>query len=84
MNVEISLFGPMRKYGANVRCELRAGGTVAELRAALLDALRAAHPFSDEALLQHCVFATETEVVFDDALVQQNTIYAVLPPVCGG
>ena len=84
MTVEVSLFGPMRKYGATVCCEIRVGATVAELRAALRVALGAAQSFSDETLLQHSVFATDTEVVRDDATVRQDTIYAVLPPVCGG
>ncbi len=84
MKVRVFLYGPMRKYGARVECELAEGSSVAGLRTALRTALTAEQHFVDDALLVRSVFATSDEVVGDDTLVRVATDYSVLPPVCGG
>ncbi len=84
MKVGVFLYGPMRKYGTRVECDLADGGTIAALRSALRATLSAGSPFADEALLERSVFATSDEVVTDDTLVRASTDYSVLPPVCGG
>ena len=84
MKVRVFLYGPMRKYGARVECDLAEGSTISALRRALRDTLAVERHFVDDALLVRSVFATSDEVVGDDTLVRAVTDYSVLPPVCGG
>ncbi|MCC6806333.1 MAG: MoaD/ThiS family protein [Deltaproteobacteria bacterium] len=78
MRVRVSMFGPLRKYGAEVTCELEDGATVRDLRSALAEEL------SDEPLLARCVFATAEAIVKESSVVSSGVSYVVLPPVCGG
>ena len=85
MSIDIALYGAFRQYLPDARLtlpiDLPAG--VAELRRAARAALEARSP--DAALLSDtAVFATDSEVLAEDATAPAGARLGLLPPVSGG
>ena len=78
MLVTVTLFGPLRRHGSSVSCEVAADARVAELRDALLPRL------GHDPLLASCVLANERSVLSEEGRLVEGESYALLPPVCGG
>ena len=79
MEITLQLFGSYRPYGEHLTLSLPSGAVVADIRLALLQVIQ-----SEPALIQSSRFATETEVLADDAPLQDGITLAIIPPVSGG
>lgn len=86
MKIEIGLFGALREYepGARLELDVPAAGTIADVRAALMQHGRAHWPGFREGLLQRSAFASERAVLREADPVPEDRRLTVLPPVGGG
>ena len=85
MDIELELFGALRDLEAGDRLRLPvAGGTVADLREALMGHAAERWPRITPGLLKSCAFATPDTVLRDSALLPADGHMVVLPPVSGG
>lgn len=83
IEIEVTLFGPFRKYGSGIKLSVPLETTLHELRPLLASELRKSYPyFREEGLLYKSAIADEKEILKDDSKVTGRL--AVLPPVCGG
>lgn len=86
MRIELKLFGAYRDFEPAPQIVLEVGedASVADLRRALLDFGGAHWPGFRPGLLACSAFASDTEVLRDDAALPADGRMAVLPPVSGG
>lgn len=86
MNLSIKMFGAFRKYHPGIlQVSVPVGSTVAEVKSAMVDALRQANPgFSDDDLVNKSVLADHQRVLSADERMSSPAALAILPPVCGG
>lgn len=86
MNLSIKMFGAFRKYHpGSLDVSVPVGCTVAEVKSAMVDALRQANPgFADDDLVSKSVLADHQRVLNADERMNQPAALAILPPVCGG
>lgn len=86
MTVTLSLFGAFRDFdpSGQVRIELPADATIAELRVALDRHLREHWAGYRPELLKASAFASSREVLRDREAVPADGAVAILPPVSGG
>lgn len=85
MQFDIQLFGALREAEPGARLVVDAPArTVAELRAAVADAVASRWPPNALALLSHSAFASERSVLRDADAVPGDGRLALLPPVSGG
>lgn len=85
MEIELELFGALRDLEPGDRLRLPvAGGSVADLRAALAAHAAGHWPRVGASLLGSCAFATPTEILRDGQPLPEDGRMAVLPPVSGG
>jgi len=85
MDVELELFGTLRGLEPGDRLQVPvAGGTVADLRAALATHAAARWPRVTPGLLGSCAFATPGAVLRDGEPLPADGRMVVLPPVSGG
>ncbi len=85
MEIELELFGALRDLEPGDRLRLPvAGGSVADLRAALAAHAADRWPQTGARLLGSCAFATSTEILRDGQPLPEDGRMAVLPPVSGG
>lgn len=85
MQFDIQLFGALREAEPDARLAIDAQArTVADLRAAVADAVAARWPVAALALLRHSAFASERRVLRDADPVPDDGRLALLPPVSGG
>lgn len=85
MDIELELFGALRGLEPGDRLQLPvAGGTVADLRAAVTAHAAARWPRVTPGLLGSCAFATSSAVLRDSEPLPADGRMVVLPPVSGG
>lgn len=86
MKIELKLFGAFRDYdpAPYIVLEVAEGAKVADLRRAVLDYATSRWPAFRPGLLAGSAFASDTEVLRDDAVLPVDGRMAVLPPVSGG
>ena len=85
MDIELELFGALRGLEPGDRLRLPvAGGTVADLRAAVAAHAVAHWPRVTPGLLGSCAFATSSAVLRDSEPLPADGHMVVLPPVSGG
>lgn len=84
MKISLHGFGSMRAL-RGMSFEFVAPLTVREFRAYLQTQLSIKPGFTDlELLLQSCAFASNEQVLTEDAQLTHDQLLNVLPPVCGG
>jgi molybdopterin converting factor subunit 1 len=81
MKAEVKLFAIAKQLAGTetVCCELTEPATVKELRAAILEQYPA---LTD--VIEHVLFAIDTEYADDHATIRQGAEIACIPPVSGG
>lgn len=85
MDIELELFGTLRGLEPGDRLQLPvAGGTVADLRAAVLAHATARWSRVTPGLLGSCAFATPSAVLRDSEPLPTEGRMVILPPVSGG
>lgn len=85
MDVILQLFGAYRPFGDSLTLTLPEPATVADIREPLKAVLKAcdSHAYK-QGLVDSSRFATETEVLAEDAILKHGMLLAVIPPVSGG
>ncbi len=80
ITVSIEVFGAFRSQFPEtpLRIQLHRGSSTTDLR----NAVRAR--VTDRALLDASVFATESHILDENAVLDRDARIAILPPVCGG
>lgn len=86
LNLSIKMFGAFRKYHpGTLDVRVPEGSTVAEVKSAMVEALRQVHPgFSDDDLVSKSVLADDQRVLDANERMTAPSTLAILPPVCGG
>ncbi len=85
MNITIQCFGIFRLLGERIELAIKEGSTIADMRIVLSDRLdQSDATFADAALLASSHFATESDVLPDDARLKDGMCLAIIPPVSGG
>ena len=86
MNLSIKMFGAFRKYHTGIlQVSVPVGSTVAEVKSAMVDALRQTNPeFADDELISKSALANHQRVFSNSETIVTTTDLAILPPVCGG
>lgn len=85
MQITLQTFGAFRQFGQNIPLELSDDAKVADLRAPLTLALAEfSANFDIAGLVESSRFATETEILEENAILQNGTLITILPPVSGG
>lgn len=85
MHITLQTFGAFRQFGQNIPLELSDEAKVADLRKPLIAALTEFNASFDIAgLVESSRFATETEILEEDAILQNGCLITILPPVSGG
>ena len=86
LNLSIKMFGAFRKYHpGKLDVRVPEGSTVAEVKSAMVEALRQVHPeFSDDDLVSKSVLADNQRVLDANERMTAPSTLAILPPVCGG
>ena len=87
MNITIQLFGATRDYANSdsIKLTVPNNATIADVRAHMADKLSKEYPrFNHDGLFDHSVFADETQVLTENAVIEDNATLTILPPVCGG
>ena len=79
MEIKLQLFGAFRPFGEELILSLPDGAVVSDIRASLASAIEA-----NQGLIDSSRFATETEVLSDDATLEDGAVIAIIPPVAGG
>jgi len=79
MKITLQLFGAFRQFGDFLELNLPEKGRVSDVRSALGLKVEAR-----DGLISSSRFATETEVLNEDALLQDGAVLAIIPPVSGG
>ncbi len=80
IQITVRLFGAFRKYGEKVSFSAPAGSDVQDVKNLLAAALK----LDDPALINDSAIANDNEIIDADAVFMQNSLLAILPPVCGG
>ncbi|HMN67746.1 MAG TPA: hypothetical protein PKC28_04330 [Bdellovibrionales bacterium] len=84
---EIKLFGAFRKYmpSGSIRVNLPDGVTAGQVKEMVKRVLQQQVPdFSDTNLVYESALATESEILAEDSVIDNQSDLALLPPVCGG
>lgn len=85
MDVQIELFGTLRDLEPGDRLQLAVdGGTVADLRQAVMQHAEARWSRVPPRLLMSCAFATPRVVLRDNDVLPPDGRMVLLPPVSGG
>ncbi|PCI87038.1 MAG: hypothetical protein COB24_07605 [Hyphomicrobiales bacterium] len=85
MHITLQTFGAFRQFGQNIRLELSDDAKVADLRSPLIAALAEfGANFDIAGLVGSSRFATETEILEEDAILHNGNLITILPPVSGG
>ncbi len=87
ITLTISLFGAFRPYGNGdtLTLEVQRGANAAAIKNRLKEVLKQSCPeFDKAALVDESALADDTQVLAEDATVQESARLAILPPVCGG
>jgi len=85
MEITIECFGAFRNFGDEVSVTLHGDITVSDLRGHFYDALQKIDTnFDNKNLLERSRFATDTEVLADNAPLTKSMRLAIIPPVSGG
>lgn len=85
MQITLQTFGAFRQFGQNIALELSEDAKVADIRPPLILALAEfSASFDIAGLVDSSRFATETEILEEDAMLQSGTLITILPPVSGG
>lgn len=79
MKVTLQLFGPFRPFGEQLELTLPEGAAVQDLRPPLMERLP-----QMESVIRSSRFATETEVLPENAPLADGALLAIIPPVSGG
>ncbi len=79
MEISLQLFGAYRSFGSRLTLMVPENGTVADLRTALKSAISV-----KAGLVDSSRFATDDEILTEDAVLQDGSLLAVIPPVSGG
>ena len=83
MQIEITLFGPFRKYGAHLTVNAPSDSTVTTLRPLLIEEFRRMHPtFNEDELVGESALADDEEILTEGSRLSKRL--SLLPPVCGG
>ncbi len=85
--IEIKLFGAFRKYlpSGAIKVQLPDQFTAGQLKEKIKCQLeQQVVGFNESSLVYESALATESEVLTEDALVNDRHNLALLPPVCGG
>lgn len=85
MQITIQTFGAFRQFGRDIKLELGDNACVADIRAPLANALADQKATFDIAgLIDSSRFATEIEILDEDAALSDGALITILPPVSGG
>lgn len=85
MNITIQTFGAFRQFGRNIIIELNDGACVSDIRQPLNLALKDnVAKFDIAGLIESSRFATEIEILSEDAIIAAGSVITILPPVSGG
>lgn len=85
MQITLQTFGAFRQFGQNISLELSDDAKVADIRVPLVSALAEfSANFDIAGLIESSRFATETEILGEDAILQNGNLITILPPVSGG
>ena len=85
MQITLQTFGAFRQFGQDLKLELADNAIVADIRRPLVQALAEfSANFDIPGLVESSRFATETEILEEDAHLSDASIITILPPVSGG
>lgn len=86
ITVTITLFGAFRKYDQQfVTLELPGETNISKIKNHLENKLLSINKnLSEHSLVKHSVLASDSEILNDTIVLEQNTKLSILPPVCGG
>jgi len=79
MKITLQLFGAFTEYGGSLELSVNDNATVADIRDAVLTKIDAS-----PILVKSSLFATDIELLQDDAKLQNGDIISIIPPVSGG
>lgn len=80
IKITVKLFGAFRKCGETICVVLNTGASVLDVKTSL-----AAKMGGDEAaLVQDSALANDNEIISGESIFNEDTMLAILPPVCGG
>jgi molybdopterin converting factor small subunit len=78
--ITIRLFGAFRAYGESVTFRAASGISVHDVKERLGKELG----LKDAALIYDSALANDDEIIGGNAVLTQDSLLAILPPVCGG
>ena len=80
MNIVIQHYGVFRRLGENTVVEIPLPATVMAIRTEMARVLgKEYHP-----LIEDSAFASDTDILPDEYVIEQACNMSILPPVCGG
>lgn len=85
MQITIQTFGAFRQFGREILLNVGDDALVADLRTPLVAALSNQQAsFDIEGLIDSSRFATEVEILEENAALKAGSLITILPPVSGG
>ena len=85
MKIVVNLFGPFRELGQQLEFTVETPIHLNELKALFLDKVMKLSPgFSDKDLISNARFATTTELLSPNFLIDDSIVISIIPPVSGG
>lgn len=84
ITLTVRMFGAFKKYRqGNLTMTMPFGSSISEVKSKLVNELQKSHPV-DADLVNKSVIADSTKVLRESEIVLEDSILAILPPVCGG
>lgn len=78
ITINMKFFGAFRKFGESLDLSVPMGSSIKLIKICLQDKL------DGEGLVNDSVLASETAILRDNDIINNNTNLSILPPVCGG
>lgn len=80
ITVTVRLFGAFREYGESVTFQVAPAISVLDVKERLGKELGV----KDTTLIHDSAIANDDEIIGNNAVLTQDSLLAILPPVCGG
>ena len=77
LTINIKFFGVFRQHGEDIDITVPVSSTVADVKKALQDKL-------GNSLVSESVLANDSSILRDRDIIDSDSCFSILPPVCGG